>query len=297
MAQLLNYATEYSQALDQMFPYVLNFGALYATPNNGRYRWEGAKTIQIPTIRTTGRTDADRDTIGVATRNYDNAWQPKVLENFRMWTTLVHPMDIDETNYTASIANITQTYNNEQKFPEMDAYTVSKLYADWKALGRTAKTDAITTDNVLMLFDNMMTEMTDRRVPSTGRVLYLTPQAYESLRRAKEISRQVDIKDGGTAWNTLVNSIDKVQLAEVSSELMKTVYDFTVGWAPGVGAKQIHMLLVHPMAVITPVKYNFARLDQPSAMSQGKWVYYEESYEDVFILDNKADAINFVLAS
>ena len=31
MANALNYATEYSRALSQAFPYVLNFGALYNT--------------------------------------------------------------------------------------------------------------------------------------------------------------------------------------------------------------------------------------------------------------------------
>ena len=34
----LNYAKEYQQALEQEFPYVLYFGALFATPNNGRSR-------------------------------------------------------------------------------------------------------------------------------------------------------------------------------------------------------------------------------------------------------------------
>jgi hypothetical protein len=51
------------------------------------------------------------------------------------------------------------------------------------------------------------------------------------------------------------------------------------------------MALIHPLAVITPVKYTFAQLDAPSAGSEGKWVYYEESYEDTFVLPNKADAI------
>ena len=52
-------------------------------------------------------------------------------------------------------------------------------------------------------------------------------------------------------------------------------------------------MLVHPLAVITPHKYSFAQLEAPSALSEGKYVYYEESYEDVFILNNKADAIQF----
>ena len=53
------------------------------------------------------------------------------------------------------------------------------------------------------------------------------------------------------------------------------------------------MFLVHPSAVITPEKYSFAQLDEPSAGSQGKYEYYEESYDDVFILNNRKDAIMF----
>ena len=68
----LNYATEYLQTLEQMFPYVLYFGDLFATPNNGRFRWVNSRVIEVPTISTTGRTDGDRDTIGTRKRNYNN---------------------------------------------------------------------------------------------------------------------------------------------------------------------------------------------------------------------------------
>jgi len=56
------------------------------------------------------------------------------------------------------------------------------------------------------------------------------------------------------------------------------------------------MFLVHPNAVITPVSYQFAQLDPPSAGSEGKYIYFEESFEDVFILNKKADAIQFVVS-
>ena len=97
----LNYATQYLQALVQMFPYVLYFGELFSTPNNGRFRWVSSKTIEVPTITTTGRIDGDRDTIGARKRNYSNEWIPLTLENHRMWETLVHPRDIQETNMVA----------------------------------------------------------------------------------------------------------------------------------------------------------------------------------------------------
>lgn len=114
----LNYAVEYAQALAQAYPNVLHFGALYATPNNGRYRMgENGKSVEIPRIKTSGRIDSDRDTLAQAARNYDNSWELKPLTHQRQWSTLIHPKDVDQTNHTATIQNITQVFNQEQKFP------------------------------------------------------------------------------------------------------------------------------------------------------------------------------------
>lgn len=297
----LNYATEYLNELSQWFPRVLMFGDLYATPNNNRYRWTGSKTIEIPSIRTSGRTNGDRDAIGTAQRNYDNAWEPKTLTRHRQWSTLVHPKDIDETNYVASIGNITQVFNETQKFPEMDAYTISKIYADWsnaqvvdeKGQAMSADTTVLSVNNILGVFDALMLKMDNARVPVNGRILYVTNEANKLLKDADGISRSMDITRGPNAIDRRVNRLDEVQIKPVPSELMKTVYDFTEGWTPDASAKQINMFLVHPLAVITPVTYEFAKLDAPSAVTNGKYYYYEESFEDVFILNKKASAIQF----
>jgi hypothetical protein len=53
------------------------------------------------------------------------------------------------------------------------------------------------------------------------------------------------------------------------------------------------MMLILPSAVITPVSYTFSDLQAPTALTEGKYYYYEESFEDVFILNKKADAIQF----
>ena len=296
----INYATEYSRALSQMFPYQLNFGALYSTPNNNRYRWVNAKTIEIPSISTTGRVDADRDTVAFAQRNYDNAWETKTLSNERKWSTLVHPMDIDQTNMVTTIANITQVFNEEQKFPEMDAYTISELYSKWILTKNprtqethSADTTVLTTSNILSVFDDMMLKMDNAMVPANGRILYATFEALQLLKEAQGISRQMDITSGPNAIDRRVNRLDQVQIIGVPATLMKTAYDFTVGYAPRDNAGQVNLFLVHPLAVITPVSYTFSRLDAPNALSEGKYVYYEESFEDVFILNKKSDALQF----
>jgi len=296
----VNYATEYSRALSQMFPYVLNFGALYSTPNNNRYRWVNAKTIEIPSISTTGRVNADRDTVAFAQRNYDNAWETKTLSHERKWSTLVHPMDIDQTNMVATISNITQVFNEEQKFPEMDAYTVSKIFQDWLAT-RNPRTNEVhtpdrtvlTVQNILSVFDEMMLKMDNAMVPANGRILYVTHEVGVLLKEAQGITRSINVENGPNGIDRRVNRLDQVQIIGVPSTLMKTAYNFTQGWAPALGAGQINMFLVHPLAVITPVTYTFSRLDAPNALSEGKYVYYEESFEDVFVLNKKSDAIQF----
>lgn len=300
MAQAINYAKEYSRALAQAFPYTLNFGALYNTPNNNVYRWVNAKTIEIPSISTTGRVASDRDTIATAQRNYDNAWETKVLTNQRKWSTLVHPMDIDQTNMVTSIANITRVFNEEQKFPEMDAYCVSKIYTDWltttdpeTSAVRAASKTVLTTDNVLAEFDALMLKMDNERVPANGRILYVTNEVKSMLKNAQKIERTLNVQDANSMINRTVNRLDEVEVIGVPATLMKTKYNFTTGYKATADADQINMFLVHPIAVITPVSYTFSKLDEPSAGSEGKYIYFEESFEDVFILNKKSGAIQY----
>lgn len=290
----INYAKDYQRSLEQAFPYVLYFAELFTTPNNGRYRWVNSNVIEIPTISTSGRVDGDRDNIGTRKRNYNLAWTPLALTNHRTWETLVHPRDIDETNQVASIGNITRVYNEEQKFPEMNAYCISKVFSEYMEKGGVADDTALTEENVLLVFDQMMTAMDDARVPRNGRVLYVTPTVRTLISNAKQIYRHIDLNSAESAIRRAVTSIDEVKIPNsVPKDMMKTLYDFTEGWAVDDDALQINMCLIHPTAVITPISYEFAKLDPPTAGSQGKWDYFEESFEDVFVLPNKVSAIAF----
>lgn len=309
MAEALNYAQQYQKALANAFPYSLYFGDLWNQTSQGKYRWVDEKTIQIPRLTTTGRVNADRDTIAQASRNYDNSWETKTLENQRKWSTLVHPKDIDQTNQVASIVNITKTFNEFQKFPEMDAYLISKLYSRWTTavvsekytahtadetdIAKAGSPSGIDGDKVLEVFDKFMLEMDNKRVPLTGRRLYVTNEVKTALKAVASVQKRWDVQSGATNLNRAVETIDGVVVRAVPSELMKTMYNFTTGWAPSDSADQINMFMVHPAAIITPISYTFAQLQAPSALSEGKYVYYEESFEDCFILNNLADALQF----
>ena len=125
----LNYATKYERALAQAYPNVLHFSELHASSNNSTYKFLDAKTVKIPFLTTSGRTNVNRDAIdGAFARNVDKDDQTLTMSFYREWSTLIDPADMDDTNQVVTITNATKVFNETQKFPEKDAYLVSKIY-------------------------------------------------------------------------------------------------------------------------------------------------------------------------
>jgi hypothetical protein len=289
----VNYATQYQQALQQVFKVGLQFGDLYDTPNNNLVKWVNAKTIQVPNISTGGYVDVNRDsTPGTFSRNVDNNWLSFTLSHDREFKTLVDPNDIDESNMALTIANITQVFNTESKVPEMDKYMASKLYSQFTANGGTLDTTVLSTSNILTVFDTFMQNMDEAEVPQDGRILYVTPAVNTLLKNASAIVRQLQVAGtAGADVSRSVRSLDEVTIKIVPSSRMKSLYVFTNGAVADAAAKQINMILIHPLTIFAPQKYEFVSLDQPTAVTGGKWVYYERKYWDVFAINKKIGGI------
>lgn len=290
----VNYAESYERALAQAYPNVLNFGELYNVANNQVYKFVDSKTIHIPSISVSGRKNVNRDAIdGTFQRNVDNSFETKTLTFYREWSTSIDPADVLDTNMILTIQNATKVFNEEQKFPEKDAYTISKIYADWVAEGKTADTTELTVDNVLLVFDKLMEAMDEALVPSNGRLLYVTPAVKTLLKQASQIGLSRSVQSGANTINRVVDRLDEIKLITVPSFLMKTAYNFTTGFAPSASAKQVNLFLVHPSAILTPNKYAFVGMEAPAAGTKGDYIYYEKEYADVFILNNRTGAIAF----
>lgn len=120
MAEVINYADKYQQAVQQGFyDGHLYSAALWNSPSNSLIQFDGAKHIKVPRLKiTAGRKDRTRRAITTPEVNYSNDWDSYELTNERYWGTLVDPSDIDETNMVVSIANITRQFNLDSKMPE-----------------------------------------------------------------------------------------------------------------------------------------------------------------------------------
>ena len=293
----VNYAAEYSRALAPAYPYLSYFGAIWASANSNLYKSGMGKTMYIPSITVKGAHAVDRDQItGTFNRNFNNEYQAVTLQMDREWDTLIDPMDIVETNDTATIANVTRVFNELQKIPEQDAFLASKL-AEFAGQFGGIDTASLTAANILEKWDNALEYMTNRRVNRDRVQAYMTPAVYKLLKQAAGITRFVDAGTGIRNIDRNVGKLDGVVITEVPSDIMKTAFNFTDGWEAADGAAQIDFILVDPMAVAAPIKYEVAMMGAPTAQSKGKYLYYERYYYGAFCLAQRGAGVYAHVAS
>lgn len=289
--QSINYAVQYGRELANAYPYLSYFGELWGSQNSQRFRPINANSIMIPSMEVSGAHAVDRDNLsGQFTRNFNLTWEPKVMEMYREWDTILDEMDIVETNQVATIANITRTFNEFQKIPEMDAYMASKLGA-FATAASTADSTALTAANILSKWDDYLEAMTNARVNRDRVICYVTPGTYKLLKQAAGITRFLEVSNGIQGVDRNIARLDGVRIKEVPSDLMMSAYNFATGWVATAAAKQINMIMVDPLAIISPVVYEVSMISAPSAATKGKNVYYESYYYDVFALTNRTAGI------
>ena len=286
----VNYATQYARELANVYPYLSYFSDLWAAQNSNRYRPVQGKTVAIPSMTVSGARAVDRDHItGAFNRNWNNEWQMMTMGMDREWDTIIDPMDISETGDVATIANVTRTFNEQQKVPEMDAYAASRLAGFANGAGGI-DTTPLTAENILAQWDEYLAYMTNNRVNRDRIRAKITPAAYKLLKEAAGITRFIDAGTGIRNIDRNVGKLDGVQIEEVPSDIMQTAFDFTEGWIADGGAK-INLLMYDPEAIVAPVVYDVAMMGAPTAQSKGKYVYYERYYYDVFALNTRSAGI------
>ena len=283
----VNYASQYAKELANAYPYFLYFGDIYNNENANKYRPVSGKYVMIPSLSVSGAHAVNRDQItGTFNRNWDNAWQQFACEMDREWDTLVDPMDMSEAGDIPTIANITKTFNEQQKFAEMDAYLAATL-GSAAITNNMADSTALTAANILTQWDTYLAAMADARVNRDRLVCYVTPATFKLLKEASGITRFIDAGTGIRNIDRNVGKLDGVRIVEVPSDLMKTAYDFTTGFVASQTAKQINMLFVDTEAVVTPIVYETSMISAPTAQSKGKYLYYERFYYGAAILNNR----------
>lgn len=296
MAQM-NYAAQYGRELANAYPYLSYYGDLWNAGESQRFKPLQGKTVYIPSMKTTGAKAVNRDAIdGQFNRNFDLDWEAHTLEMDREWDTLIDPLDMIETNEVATIANVTKTFNELSKIPEQDAYMSMKLAKFAADFGGVVSTTP-DASNILTLWDNALAYMTEQRVNRDRVRCKVIPTIYKLLKEATGLSRFIEVTSGIRNVDRNVAKLDGVLIEEIPSDMMKTLYDFTEGFAVSDSAVQINMLFYDSMAIAAPIIYDTSMISAPSAQSKGKYLYYERYYYDVFVLRQRQAGVYALLGA
>ena len=169
---------------------------------------------------------------------------------------------------------------------EMDAYAASKLAGYAADFGGT-DTTSITDSSILGLWDTYLAYMADNRINRDQLMCKMSPSVYKLLKEATGLTRFVETGEGFRGVDRNIARLDGVRIMEVPSDMMKTAYDFTDGWAIGGSAANIDMLFYAPSAIAAPIVYEASMISEPTAQSKGKYLYYERFYYDLFALNQR----------
>lgn len=291
----INYAEEFEPILVQKYEAEQKSWALFQS--NPGVGWLNAKTIKLPHLTMQGYTDYTRQAQGFGVdATLTNTYEAKTLSHDRGTEKYIDAMDVEESGLSVTVANVTSVFEAEHAIPERDAYTFSKLFADYTTEhSKTADTTVLTAANILSTFDTYMEQMDEAGVPEEGRILYVVPAVNKLLKEAQDLERVIRVGEPETAINRKVHSLDDVAIVSVPSARMKTAYDFTTGFVPATDAKQINMLLVHPNSVVARVRHEYIRVFEPGSDSRtgDGYLYQNRCYWDAFLLSQRLDGVKF----
>lgn len=281
MVNAINYAEKYQRELDQK----LTQGLLTAELETPNVNWLDAKTFKVPTVVTGGYKAHSRNG-GYNRGSVEVTHETYTLDFDRDVEFFVDRADVDESNQAASAANVTNVFTNEQAIPETDAYRFSKL-----ATVGTSADEAITSDNVVATLKQRLLPI--RKYGPSNIIIYVSSAVMDALEQSTKFTRNIDVQTGQGVIDTRVTAMDGVQIKEVwDSERFYTAFDFTDGFTPDVGAKQINYMIVAKPAVIAKAKYNSVYLFQPGQHTQGDgYLYQNRMYGDLFVMAEKTDGV------
>lgn len=304
----LNYAEQWSPELLE----ILMQGTLTSPFVTSNVRWLDAKTFHFTQMSTSGYKNHSREG-GWNKGTYTQTDVPYTLTHDRDVEFMVDKADVDETNATASIQNISRIFEQTWVVPETDALFFSKVAQAAQKTedyhGSTAASE-YTKAKVFGMLKDILAKGKLRRYKANGSlIMYVTSQIMDALEQSTAFTRKIEmtqIAEGGLGIETRVTEIDGVPIMEViDDERFYDAFDWEPeggGFAPlkkveaasGVeavtGAHKINVLVACGQTCKTVPKINSIYYFEPGGHTKGDgYLYQNRSFSDVFVFPNGRD--------
>lgn len=259
-------------------------------------RWLDAKTFHFTQMSVSGYKNHSRNG-GWNKGTYTQTDVPFTLTHDRDISFLVDKADVDETNATASIENISKVFEQTKSAPETDALFFSKITAKAKESNLYANTDisTYTKSNVFDKLKGILKQGKLRRYKGSGSLLmYVNSTIMDLLELSTAFTRKIEmtqISEGGIGLETRVTDIDGVAVMEIiDDEIFYDSFDFTDGFVPAQDSHKLNVVVacLETCKIVPKIAsiYYFA----PGSHTEGDgYLYQNRQLSDVFVMPNGKD--------
>ena len=260
MAQ--NLATKYAKTVAERFALSSLTQKAF---NNRDYTWNDVNSINVYSVGTA--------TMGNYTRSGDNRYgtitevdttlQTLTLARDRAFTKSIDRRNLDESGGAQEAGKFLARQLKEVITPEIDVYRLAAL-GTAASVGVTA--GATTASNAYSNFLAVQETITNKKVPLTGRIAFMTPAYYNFLKQSNFV---LDSEDSmGSRHSGNYGTVDGNTILVVPTSYMPTNTD---------------LIITHPDALVSPmVLADYITHKNPRGVNG--WVVEGRVVYDAFVL-------------
>jgi hypothetical protein len=289
MANTVNLASKFVEIIDAIYKRESLTARMDALTRPVDF--SAANEVKVMKLSTVGLGTYSRSA-GYPAGDITATWETLTLSTERGRAFSLDRMD-NEESLGLVLGNLISEWMRVHVAPELDAYRFA-AYATGAGNYVAASATLSTASQVLAAIDAAMAELDADEVPSEGRLLYISTPLYHLLKAS--VTRTLSTETG---VDRRVFTLDDMTVIPVPQARFYTAVDLNAGatssvggFAKGATAKDLNFLILHPSAVLQPVKLNQVKYFSPDTnqISDGHlWQY--RLYHDAFVYDNRANGI------
>ena len=251
-----------------------------------------ANEVKVMKLSMVGLGNYSRTT-GYPAGDLTAAWETMTLATERGRAFTLDRMDNEEM-LGLVLGNLVAEWMRMHVAPELDAYRFSK-YASWSGISEVGTPATLQASDVLAAIDVATGQLNADEVPENGRILFVSDTVQTFLNQA--LTRQYTNETGIVREILNYNNMPVVMVPQTRFYKGITLNAGATSSAGGFvktasTGRDINFMMVHPTAVLQPVKLNQAKYFSPEVnqLSDGHlWQY--RLYHDAFVYENHVDGV------
>lgn len=268
--------------------------------NAGEVIYNGGDEVKIPTMTTSGLADYDRDN-GFVQGGITLKYNTYKMTQDRGRTFQIDRMDVDESGFVATSANLIKTFQTQQVIPEIDSYRYSTI-ADIAVKANQSEAIALTADNALTKIREHIRAVQDIVGDDVPLILTMSTKTRALIEDSPKIGKSIDtanFKQGNMSFK--VKSLDESVIRIAPSSRLKTKYEILDGTTSGqeagglkaaADAKDINWIITPQRVPIAISKTDKLRVFEPDTNQKADaWKIDYRKYHDLWIKESNKKII------